>query len=77
MSVVKVIYHGGHSMFGINSSLGTKIITDPYNEKIKSVLPDVSANIVLSSHDHFDHNNISIVRDDPVLINKQGKTEIS
>ncbi|MBM3704980.1 MAG: MBL fold metallo-hydrolase [Actinobacteria bacterium] len=67
MNDVKIIYHG-HAMFEIISSAGTGIIIDPYDEQVKQVLPDVAAGIVLVSHGHFDHNNVSLVRGNPVIV---------
>ena len=75
MGEVTLKYHG-HAMFEIQSSAGEKIIIDPYNEQIKSTLPDVSGDIVISSHSHFDHANISLVKGDPEVINKTGEFEI-
>ena len=69
MDKTEITYHG-HSMFEIKSASGVKLITDPYNEKIKNTLPDVSGDIILVSHDHFDHANTSIVRGNPRIINK-------
>ncbi len=59
-------------MFEIESSGGIKIITDPYNEKIKDILPDVSADIVLVSHEHFDHGNVSLVKGNPIVVKNLG-----
>jgi L-ascorbate metabolism protein UlaG (beta-lactamase superfamily) len=70
-----IIYHG-HSMFEIRSVNGIKIITDPYNERIRDRLPDVSADIVLVSHDHFDHGNVSSVRGNPTVVKSPGVTEL-
>ncbi len=67
MEGVRITYHG-HSMFEIMSAAGVKIATDPYNEQIKSRLPEVSADIVFVSHDHFDHSNVSIISGDPVVL---------
>ena len=74
MEKVEIIYHG-HSMFEIRSRELT-IIIDPYNEEIKSILPDVSADIVFVSHDHFDHSNISIVEGNPFIVNEILKESI-
>ena len=52
----------GQSCFLITSSNGTKIITDPFDEKIGYILPEVNADIVTTSHDHMDHNNIKSMR---------------
>lgn len=45
----------GQSCFEIKSDVGT-IITDPYSDKIGFILPQLSADILTISHDHYDHN---------------------
>jgi L-ascorbate metabolism protein UlaG (beta-lactamase superfamily) len=74
-NMARITYHG-HSMFEIESDNGTKIITYPYNEKIKNILPDVSGDIVLVSHDHFDHDNVSIIGGDPTIIKNSVPTHL-
>ena len=69
MGEVEIIYHG-HAMFEIRSGDNIKIVLDPYNEEIKTVLPDVSGDIVLVSHDHYDHSNVSIIKGNPLIVNK-------
>jgi len=46
----------GHSCFFITTGRGVKIVTDPYGKNINYTLPKISADIVLLSHHHFDHN---------------------
>ncbi len=48
------------------------IITDPFADIGYRVPKDETADIVLSSHDHFDHNNIGIIGGNPDIINKTG-----
>lgn len=67
MKETKITFYG-HALFVIESSEGTKIGIDPYDQQIKTSLPDVRADIVISSHDHFDHNNISLFRGKPRLV---------
>lgn len=45
----------GQSCFEIKSKSGT-IITDPYSDKIGLILPQLQADILTISHDHYDHN---------------------
>ncbi len=68
----------GHSSFLITSDTGTRLITDPYETggalgygKIEE-----SADIVVVSHDHFDHNNVAAVRGNPKLVRGAVTTEI-
>jgi len=60
----------GHAAFLITSDSGTKIITDPYetNESIKYTDINEAADIVTTSHEHFDHNNTAAVRGNPEII---------
>jgi len=64
----------GHACFVITSSGGTKIITDPFlvDRGIHYSPINEEADIVLVSHDHWDHNNISAVEGKPVIIKDSG-----
>ena len=75
MDDLTITYHG-HALFVIEASNGIKIGTDPYDEQIKDELPDVSADIVSSSHDHFDHANISLFKGNPKVVDKPGETTV-
>lgn len=50
----------GQSCFMLTTGNGTKIVTDPFNASmiLSYKLPDVTADIVTTSHNHGDHNNI-------------------
>ena len=64
----------GHSCFIITSHNGTKIITDPYlvERGIHYSTINEYADIVLVSHDHWDHNNVSSVKGTPIIIKDSG-----
>lgn len=62
----------GQSCFMITSKNGTKILTDPYKKMLGYKLPEIEANIVSTSHDHGDHNNIQAVKGKFMHINKLG-----
>jgi L-ascorbate metabolism protein UlaG (beta-lactamase superfamily) len=63
----------GHSCFMITSEKGTKIILDPYKNTLGYKLPEeLEADIVATSHNHSDHNNINAVKNSFVHINKAG-----
>ncbi|MDR3596083.1 MBL fold metallo-hydrolase [Clostridium sp.] len=62
----------GQSCFMITSKNGTKILTDPYKKMLGYKLPEIEANIVSTSHNHGDHNNIKAVKGDFIHINELG-----
>jgi L-ascorbate metabolism protein UlaG (beta-lactamase superfamily) len=64
----------GHASFLITSGDGIKIITDPYPQGSGlSYAPiDEAADIVIVSHDHFDHNNVSSIPGHPQIISGSG-----
>ncbi len=51
----------GHAMFLVDDSQ-FKMVTDPFDKKVGYPLPEVQADVVLVSHEHFDHNNVSLVK---------------
>lgn len=62
MKAVVIIRWHGHACFEIVSSKGTTIVIDPHDGKSLGIkIPKVSADIVLITHEHFDHNAYSIV----------------
>ena len=65
----------GHACFIITSDAGTKIITDPYETGGEFSYGEIqeSADIVLVSHDHFDHSNVSVVRGNPEVVRETKK----
>lgn len=60
----------GHCSFLINSSKGTSIITDPYGYNIPYNFPDISADIVVISHEHQDHNAVWRVGGEPIVVKR-------
>jgi len=67
-----------HASFMITSDTGVKIVTDPYVPAyVAGDGPsygeiEEAADIVLVSHDHDDHNNVSAVRGNPQVIKGTG-----
>ncbi len=64
----------GHSCFLVTSG-DIKIVFDPFDNTVGYPLPQVEANLVVVSHDHFDHNNVSVVQGHPEIIKKPGVYE--
>ena len=58
LAIFEISWHG-HSCFSIyNRVLGIKIYIDPFGPNTgKMTLPKNDADLVLCTHDHFDHNN--------------------
>ena len=53
-----------------------QIGTDPYDEQVKTPLPEISADIATSSHSHFDHAYFSLFKNSPKIVNSPGKITI-
>lgn len=65
----------GHSCFLIESGDGLRVITDPFDTSVGYTPPEFEADIVLVSHQHFDHNNIEAVKGSPVVVQEEGEHE--
>jgi L-ascorbate metabolism protein UlaG (beta-lactamase superfamily) len=63
----------GQSCFLFISKEGKKVLTDPFNSIMGYKLPDVQADIVTTSHNHGDHNNVAIVKGNYVHLNTCNK----
>jgi L-ascorbate metabolism protein UlaG (beta-lactamase superfamily) len=58
----------GHSCFLLTLENGHKILTDPFDTtRVPYSLPSEKVDVVLSSHDHFDHNAVEAVSADYIL----------
>lgn len=66
-----------HAAFLITTGSGTRIITDPYatGNGLNHGEIDESADIVTTSHEHFDHNNVAAVKGNPRVV--AAGTEVS
>ncbi len=74
------IQYIGHSCFKLVGKRGTAII-DPYQAYVGFALPNMSADVVIMSHDHPDHNAVGEIkgtarRDKPFIISRPGEYEI-
>lgn len=66
----------GHSCFLMTDGNGVRILTDPYGSHIGYELPEISADAVTISHEHADHNNISTVISNTVIVRSPGEYEV-
>ncbi len=73
------IAYYGHSCFKITTKPAGRatedvvIFTDPFDKSIGLRPPQGHADIVFVSHNHYDHNNVSALKDDPVVIDLPGE----
>ena len=73
-----LIEWSGHSCFYMTTEAGKTILIDPYDNTIGLRVPEARADIVLVTHDHFDHKNqayLDGMRDGDVLIAEAGEFE--
>ena len=63
----------GHSCFLFTSEGGVRVLTDPFDATVGYELPAVEADIVTSSHNHFDHNHFAAVKGGFVRLDKPGQ----
>jgi L-ascorbate metabolism protein UlaG (beta-lactamase superfamily) len=52
----------GQSCFLLTSNAGTRVLMDPFAKGLGYQVPEVEADIVTTSHDHFDHNYLKAVK---------------
>ncbi|MDP8221252.1 MAG: MBL fold metallo-hydrolase [Candidatus Stygibacter frigidus] len=64
----------GHSFWKITTDK-ISIVIDPFTDIGYNMDIDVSADVLLSSHDHFDHNNIDLIKGNPLILKEAGKFE--
>lgn len=74
------IFWKGQSCFHIISSSGKEekisIVIDPYGDSLGLRVPNLEAQILLLTHDHFDHNNKKAVKGNPFVVSGPGEYEI-
>ena len=69
----------GHSCFKIQDKAGPDgvvVITDPFDKSVGLKAPKCEADIVTVSHDHYDHNNVRVIRGNPFVIKSAGEYEV-
>ena len=61
----------GHSMWKIWTEQ-VSLIIDPFTDIGYQLPENETADLVLSSHDHFDHNNFALIKGESAIYNKPG-----
>lgn len=68
---MKIVWHG-HACFEVQGS--AKVLNDPHDGKSIGLRPPrASPDIVLQSHDHFDHNAVGVLGGKPVVVKTAGE----
>ena len=65
------IQYLGHSSFKLTESTGIGDVTDPYDDSVGYHMPETDADAVTVSHHHYDHDAISKVKGNPVVLDKE------
>lgn len=65
----------GHSCFCLQDEKGRKIITDPYTNVGYELPLGLEADIVTTSHGHFDHNYTAAIGGAPCVFHQEGNYE--
>ncbi|QDS97944.1 MBL fold metallo-hydrolase [Adhaeretor mobilis] len=70
----------GQGMVSVETWQNLSVVIDPYNDKIGYEVPDLTADLVLVTHEHSDHNNVDAVKGGPKVVHgldEQGAAEES
>lgn len=62
----------GHSCFKVTLKNGTRILLDPYDDRVGYAPQEVEADIVTISHSHHDHSDLSHVTGDYTVVKEPG-----
>ncbi|MDI3530725.1 MAG: hypothetical protein PWP60_574 [Candidatus Atribacteria bacterium] len=62
----------GHAFFLAETAEGIRIAFDPFDSSVGYPLPEVTADLVCVSHDHYDHNNVALIKGNPRIVNQSG-----
>jgi len=77
-----IIQYYGHSCFKITTKPAGRgqedvtIFIDPFDNSVGLLPPQGTADLVLVTHDHHDHNNIEAIKGNPKVINIPGEYSI-
>ena len=76
---MNIVWHG-QSFFEIavksRENGETIIVIDPFDQSIGLRVPKITADILLVTHNHPDHNNVKAINGKPFLIDSPGEYEI-
>ena len=70
-----LITYYGHSLFQLETAEGHVIVMDPYDASVGYPMGRLQGDVVTVSHEHHDHNNLSLVGGEPAVLRGEGKFE--
>jgi L-ascorbate metabolism protein UlaG (beta-lactamase superfamily) len=71
---MRIIWHG-HACFEVRDRM--TVVMDPHDGKSLGIKPPhAKADIVLVSHDHFDHNCTRVLKGDYAVVREPGRSEV-
>lgn len=68
-----------HSCFKFQDKTGSDaitLVTDPFDKTVGPKVPNLEADILTISHEHFDHNNREAIKGDPYIIDSAGEYDV-
>lgn len=65
----------GHACFKLTTQSGVTVITDPYDQSVGITMIPLKADVVTMSHEHHDHNEMSMIVGEPLIL--RGREEAS
>lgn len=77
-----IIQYYGHSCFKITTKPAGRgqaevtVFLDPFDKSVGLRPPQGQADLVVVSHDHYDHNNVSALKGEPAVINIPGEYSV-
>ena len=63
----------GHACFRVTAADGKRVLIDPYDDSIGYRIPDYSCDVLLISHEHFDHAAEQFVPTEHTTIREEGR----
>jgi L-ascorbate metabolism protein UlaG (beta-lactamase superfamily) len=70
----------GHSYFLLEFNKkgqeSVKVAIDPFSQEIGLKPASLSADLLLISHNHYDHNNTAVIKGSPFVVNEPGEYEL-
>ena len=67
-----IITYYGHALFTLEAADGHTLVTDPYDASVGYPMGRLQGEAVTVSHEHHDHNNISLVEGSPIVLRSEG-----